>query len=212
MDRAKHQGRDTFQLFTREMNARALEQLALETALRRAAPLDQYEIHYQPIHHFTDDAGVHVDAVEALVRWRHPELGLLAPDQFIPIAEATGLIIEMGLWVMRRACADIARLRQAGAPYLRLACNVSVRQLQNSEFITSIGEILSETGLPPDALELEITETMAMRQVEESRERLLSLKRLGVRISGRRGLPASRGRCRRLEGEGVRDGERRTKP
>ena len=183
MYRAKSQGRDTFELFTAEMNARALEQLALETALRRAVVNDEFEIHYQPIHHFSDDAGLHVDAVEALVRWRHPELGMLPPDKFIPIAETTGLIVEMGIIVLRRACADIARLRATSAPWLRLACNVSVRQLQTPEFIAAIGPILEQTGLPADALELEITESMAMKQAEESRERLRTLKRLGLRIS-----------------------------
>ena len=180
MYRAKAQGRDTFQLYTRAMNARALEQLALENRLRRAVEGDELVLHFQPI---LDLDPEQVDAVEALVRWQHPELGLLYPEEFVSIAEATGLIVPIGEWVLRSACRLMKAWHDRGHASLRVACNLSVRQIQQPDVVARVAGILAETGLPAQALELEITETIAMHSGDGMVEKLRALRRLGVRFS-----------------------------
>jgi diguanylate cyclase (GGDEF)-like protein len=180
MYRAKTQGRDTVQLYAPAMNARALEQLTLENRLRRALPNGELELFYQPIVAMSTRR---ICAMETVLRWRHPELGLLTPDAFVALAETTGLIVPIGEWVLRTACRQLHEWQDAGLPELRASVNLSVRQLQQADFVSLISEILTETRIPPETLELELTESMAMQSDGDTLGKLRELKRLGVRIS-----------------------------
>ncbi len=179
MDRAKRQGGQTFQFYTADMNARALERLNLETSLRKALDRQELLVHYQPQ---VDLASGQLMGLEALARWRHPDLGIVSPAQFIPIAEETGLIVPIGHWVLRTACAQ-AQAWYAGGHPLRIAVNLSARQFQHQDVVTMVSRVLHETGLEPCCLELELTESMIMQSVEESITTLRALKALGVRLS-----------------------------
>jgi diguanylate cyclase (GGDEF)-like protein len=178
MYRAKEQGRDAYQLYTPAMNATALERLALESSLRKALTQNELVLYYQPI---LDQTG-RVHGVEALLRWRHPELGLVPPAEFIPLAEITGLILPMGPWVLRNACAQ-AWLWQERHAGLSVAVNLSARQFQEPGLVGHITDALADTGLPPRLLELEITESNAMQNAQAAIQTLRELKALGVRIS-----------------------------
>jgi diguanylate cyclase (GGDEF)-like protein len=180
MYRAKAQGRDTFRLYAPAMNAKALEQLALENGLRKAISNGELIMHYQPIVSFETS---HVVGVEALIRWNHPELGLLYPADFITLAEATGLIGPLGEWSLKEACTQVKALRDRGLSDLHASCNLSVRQIQQLDFVETIASILHDTGLPAAALELEITESIAMQSDDDTIDKLRAVKRLGVRIS-----------------------------
>lgn len=180
MYRAKTQGRDTVQLYAPAMNARALEQLTLENRLRRALPNGELELFYQPIVAMNTRR---ICAMETVIRWRHPELGLLAPDAFVALSETTGLIVPIGEWVLRTACRQLREWQEAGLPELRASVNLSVRQLQQPDFVTLVSEILCETHVPPETIELEITESMAMQSDGDTLGKLRELKRLGLRIS-----------------------------
>ncbi|HYC36707.1 MAG TPA: EAL domain-containing protein [Usitatibacter sp.] len=179
MYRAKSQGRNTFQFFTAEMNELANERLSMEQSLRRAIERDELRLHYQPR---VSLATGKVDGVEALVRWEHPERGLIVPDRFIPLAEETGLIVPIGEWVLRRACEQGARWRAAGHPRLVVSVNLSARQLWVGGLTRLVGEVLAQTGMAGH-LELELTESMVMHDVENVIATLQSLRDLGVRLS-----------------------------
>jgi diguanylate cyclase (GGDEF)-like protein len=179
MYRAKEQGRDTYQLYTPALNATALERLALESSLRKALAQDELLLHYQPI---LDVATRRVHGLEALLRWRHPELGLVSPGEFIPLAELTGLILPMGPWVLRTACAQ-TRAWQERQPGLRIAVNLSARQFQEPGLVSHVTAALEETGLEPRYLQLEITETNAMHHAQTAIQTLRELKALGVGLS-----------------------------
>ncbi|RBJ66592.1 diguanylate cyclase, partial [Pseudomonas sp. MWU12-2534b] len=142
-----------------DMNARALERLKLEYSLHRALAQQELELWYQP--KVALDSGELVGA-EALLRWRHPELGLVPPDRFIPIAEESALIAQIGAWVLETACADARRWRDAGLAPGRLAVNVSGRQLKHGDFVAELEQTLARHGLDSGALELEITESVVM--------------------------------------------------
>ncbi len=180
MYRAKTQGRDTVQLYAPAMNARALEQLTLENRLRRALPNGELELFYQPIVAMSTRR---ICAMETVIRWRHPELGLLTPDAFVALAETTGLIVPIGEWVLRTACHQLREWQEGGLPELRASVNLSVRQLQQPDFVPLVSEILAETRIPPETLELELTESMAMQSDGDTLGKLRELKRIGVRIS-----------------------------
>ena len=180
MHRAKEAGGDTYRLYTPTMNDRALEQLALETALRRALGQGEFEVHYQPI---VDLAAGRLSGMEALVRWRHPERGLLSPAHFIALAEASGLIVPIGSFVLREAASQVKSWRDLGHGPLRCEVNLSARQFQKADLLDEVALCLEETGLPPEALELEITESTAMHDVAASVSTLHSLRARGVRIS-----------------------------
>ncbi len=180
MYRAKDEGRDTFQLFESSMNAYLVERVALEMDLRAAIEREELALYYQP--QVNIDTG-RVVGVEALVRWPHPDRGLVAPLEFIPIAEDTGLILHLGKWVLRTACAQSKGWQEAGLPPLRMAVNLSARQFRQSDLPEMIAEILEETGLDPQLLELEITEGTAMRDVEFTTATLSRLKGMGVHVS-----------------------------
>jgi diguanylate cyclase (GGDEF)-like protein len=180
MYRAKSQGRDLVERYVPELGAAALEQLGLESHLQRALEHDQMTVNYQPI---VDSRTGRINGLEALIRWNHPERGLLLPSEFIGLAEATGAIVPMGEWVMREACRQIQHWRERGQTQLRAAVNLSVRQLQHADLVARVGQVLDETRLPPDCLEIEITESIAMRSSGRAIDNLRGLKALGVRIS-----------------------------
>ena len=180
MYRAKEQGRDNYQLYTPAMNAKAVERLSLESRLRQAVANDELELHFQP---FFDMKTAEVLGAEALLRWRHPELGLIPPGEFIPIAELSGLIVPIGEWVLRTACAEARKWHAQGFPQLTVSVNLSSRQFQQTDLVSQVTNALAETGLEPDKLDLEITESNAMQNAEHSINTLWGLKKQGVRIS-----------------------------
>jgi diguanylate cyclase (GGDEF)-like protein len=180
MYRAKEQGRDSHRLFAPPMHEMASERLALESALRRALAHDELVLHYQPL---VEIGTGKLHGVEALLRWRHPEKGLLWPSDFLSIAESTGLILTIGPWVLRTACAQAAAWHEQDLRELRVAVNLSARQFQQVELAEHVRKALRETGLPPHCLELEITETNAMQNTEAAVRTFAELKALGVRIS-----------------------------
>jgi EAL domain-containing protein (putative c-di-GMP-specific phosphodiesterase class I) len=167
-------------VFRPEMNRDAQERLQLGSDLRRALEAGELEVHYQPQVHL--DHG-RVVGVEALVRWRHPRLGLVPPVRFVPLAEESGLIVALGAWVMREACLQTVRWQLAGRTDLRVAVNVSPRQFERRDFVDSVASLLAETGLPPACLELELTESVVMRDVVESAVRMEELRELGVSVA-----------------------------
>jgi diguanylate cyclase (GGDEF)-like protein/PAS domain S-box-containing protein len=178
--RAKERGRDGVQLYAPAMNAQAAERLGLESSLRRALPLGQFELHYQPV---VSGAAARVAGVEALLRWRHPERGLLVPADFISLAEITGLVAQIGLWVLRTACSQVKAWHDAGHPGLTLSVNVSPRQFLDGDLVAQVAAALHETNLEPSRLELEITETVAMQHAEATVNTLRRLRELGVRVA-----------------------------
>ena len=179
MYRAKSQGRNGFQCYTREMGSRAMERLTLENALHQALENDQFRLHYQPQ---IDLASGQVKSVEALIRWQHPQLGTVAPARFIALAEETGLIIPIGLWVLKTACAQASAWQRAGYP-LTVAVNVSGRQFQQKDLPQQVSRVLAEAGLDAACLELELTESVLMNDSEATIEVLDGLKAIGVRLS-----------------------------
>jgi len=180
MYRAKAQGRDIVERYIPELGAAALEQLGLESNLQRALEHNQLLVYYQPI---VDSSTGRINGLEALLRWNHPERGILPPAEFIGLAEATGAIVPMGEWVLREACRQVERWRERGQPQLRAAVNLSVRQLQQVDLVARIQQVLDDTGLPADKLELEITESIAMRSSGRAIDNLRALKAKGVRVS-----------------------------
>ncbi|MBQ5940525.1 EAL domain-containing protein [Massilia sp. AB1] len=180
MYRAKETGRNAVQFYEPHMNARAIDRLVLEGALRAAIQDDQFELHFQPQ---VDLASGFVVGTEALIRWRHPQLGTVRPDRFIALAEETGLIVPIGAWVLRTACRQNQRWRRAGLGPLRVAVNLSARQFAEPDLVETVARALEESGLPPDSLEIELTESMMMSDVEAAIETMRCLKRMGVKLS-----------------------------
>ncbi|MBK5259599.1 MAG: EAL domain-containing protein [Thermoanaerobaculia bacterium] len=180
MYQAKEQGRDNYQLFNAFVNAKALQRIAMEHGLRKALQNDEFTLHYQPIFDLRSNR---ISGMEALLRWTSPEMGSIPPASFIPIAESTGVMVPIGDWVMRTACEQAKTWHDAGFKNLSLAVNLSVTQLQQSDLVARVKEILDQTGLPPRLLELEVTESSAMHNPEASIKALYDLKKLGIRIS-----------------------------
>ncbi|MBZ0092066.1 MAG: EAL domain-containing protein [Sulfuricellaceae bacterium] len=178
--RAKEEGRDTFQFFTPDMTHRALERLTMENSLRRALENGEFQLHYQPQAAFGAEG---IMAVEALLRWNHPESGMISPARFIPIAEETGMIVPIGEWVLRTACTDLQRWRQEGLPPFKMAVNLSARQFRQSSLLALIRQVLEETGLPAEWLELELTESILMHNPDEAAATLQKLKTMGISLS-----------------------------
>ena len=179
MYRAKEKGGDSFEYYHPDMNFRSLERLHLETHLRKALARDQITVYYQPLVEL--DTG-RVFGMEALVRWHHPELGLISPGEFIPLAEETGVIVPIGNWVLRSACFQNKAWYDMGHK-LCVSVNISMQQFQHPRFVDTIRETLADTGLPPELLALEITESVAMKNVNFVMDTIDALKRLGVFIS-----------------------------
>ena len=176
--RAKEQGRNHYQFYVPTMNSPVL--LQLEYHLHHALERGEFLVYYQP--QVNVKTGL-VSGMEALVRWQHPDLGLIPPGQFIPLAEETGLIVPIGEWVLRTACAQNKAWQAAGLPPLKIAVNLSARQFQQPNLVEMVAQILDETGLNPNFLELEITETSIMQNVHLARQTLRDLKEMGVHIS-----------------------------
>ncbi|WP_334189153.1 putative bifunctional diguanylate cyclase/phosphodiesterase [Noviherbaspirillum sp.] len=180
MYKAKDLGRDTVEYFSAEMNSHATLRLELLNSLRAAIANNEFLLHYQP--KISLASGELVGA-EALVRWLHPVRGMVSPAEFIPIAEDSGLIIAIGEWVLRSACAQNVAWQRAGFPPVPVSVNLSARQLAKGNIVSVVEKVLADTGLAPSYLELEITETMVMRDVDKSLRTLIELKQLGVSIS-----------------------------
>jgi diguanylate cyclase (GGDEF)-like protein len=179
MYRAKERGRGRVEVFDEALRSRIMERLDLENGLRRALQRDELCVYYQPEMSLSQDRMV---AVEALVRWEHPERGLLEPADFIPLAEETGMIVEIGAWVLREACKQVAGWRAMGAE-IDVAVNVSARQLVQPDIVELVRQTLEETELPAEALCLEITESAIMRDPEATLATLTLVKELGVKVA-----------------------------
>jgi len=177
---AKESGRNQYKYFMPELNERATERLKMEEKFRNALVNEDFVLHYQPK---IDAVSRQVVAMEALVRWNDPEEGLIPPGKFIPLAEDTGLIVPLGEWVLRQACRDTKQLMGKGFLDLQVAVNVSGRQLQEEDFLNTVAEVLAETGLPASGLEIELTETLLMSDVDKSIALLDALKDIGVSIA-----------------------------
>ncbi|MDX1485232.1 MAG: EAL domain-containing protein [Alphaproteobacteria bacterium] len=180
MYRAKEEGRNHFQFYTYGMNATTVEQLTLENDLRRAIERDELLLHYQPQ---VDLADGRIIGVEALVRWQHPELGLIPPARFIPIAEETGLIVPIGQWVLKTACAQARQWIDAGMPPLVVSVNMSSRQFHQEDMLETVTTALEESGLDAEHLALEITESSLMQKPEDAVVTLCLLHNMGVGIA-----------------------------
>ncbi|MDB5790771.1 MAG: hypothetical protein JWQ80_795 [Massilia sp.] len=177
---AKQRGRSNYQFFVPEMNEQAQERVLLVSALRSALGRGEFELRYQPQ---LDLRSGRVVGVEALLRWRHPELGLLPPRRFLALAEDTGLILSIGAWAMRTACAQVRAWQLAGADGLRLALNLSTRQFNEPDLVERVARVLDETGLAAGSLELELTERMVMADVGRAVATLAGLRARGVSIA-----------------------------
>ncbi|MBI5428096.1 MAG: EAL domain-containing protein [Nitrospinae bacterium] len=178
--RAKESGRNTYQMFTATMNERIVARMELESRLRKAQQKEELEIHYQPQ---VDLATGRIIGMEALIRWPHPERGMVPPAKFIPVAEETGLIVPIGEWVLRKSCEQGKRWEKDGFPGLRMGVNVSARQFQGNNLVHTVEKVLRETGLPPHCLELEITESLLMKDADSAVDVLGKLNKLGVSLS-----------------------------
>jgi diguanylate cyclase (GGDEF)-like protein len=180
LNQAKQQGRGILRFFSPKLTIRAKARLTLEAELRDAIEGDELLLHYQPQTDLTSGETV---GLEALVRWRHPERGMIQPGDFIPLAEESGLVVPLGDWVLHAACRQIRTWLDARLAPRRTAVNVSAAQLSRDHLIASVKHALRETGIPPERLELEITESFVMADREESFKALAALGALGVRLS-----------------------------
>lgn len=180
MYRAKEKGRNTFQVYSAQINEQSLKKLMLTNDLRHALDRNEFVLYYQPqVNIYTG----RVVGMEALIRWQHPELGLVSPVSFIPLAEDMGLIVPIGEWVLYTACTQNKMWQDSGLPPLRVAVNLSAHQLQQSGFVERVMSVLEETGLEPNYLDLEITESVALQNIELTIEKLNALQERGIHIS-----------------------------
>ena len=180
MYHAKNAGRNNFQFYAKYMNERTLSRLNMEAKLKKALEKNEFILHYQPQ---VKAATSTIVGVEALIRWEHPELGLVSPNEFIPIAEETGLIIPIGEWVLRTACAQMAAWHKAGFNELCVGVNLSSLQFRQGDIAKTIKNVLATTGLDPQYLEIEITESIIIQNVEETIDTLWKLKEMGLKLS-----------------------------
>ncbi|MCQ4297199.1 EAL domain-containing protein [Pseudomonas stutzeri] len=180
MQHAKHLGGNTLQFFTDRPQASGMQYLQLENQLRKAIDVGQLEVFYQPRLSLADDA---LEAAEALVRWRHPQRGLVAPAHFIPLAEETGLIIPLGEFVLREACRQARQWQLDGLAEIRVSVNLSVKQLRQGNFVSLVRQVLEETGLPATMLELELTESQLLDDIDNAISISEQLRALGVKLA-----------------------------
>jgi diguanylate cyclase (GGDEF)-like protein len=178
--RAKERGKNSYEFYSPDLNERAHERFVLESRLHRAIARKEIQVYYQPQFHLVSRRIV---GLEALARWNDPESGLVAPAKFIPLAEETGLIVPIGVEVLRQACQQLKRWQDAGYPSLSVAVNLSAVQFREPALADTITAVLSETGVAPDSLELELTETSIMHDAEGALRLLTKLKAMGVRLS-----------------------------
>lgn len=180
MQQAKNIQGCTFHVFNERINRHARSLADLESELRRALRRDELELHYQPrLNLHTGE----IVGVEALVRWRHVERGLLPPSEFVPLAEQSGLIVPLGYWVISRALRDMQDLRERGIAPLHMAVNLSFRQFQDSQLLVTLGRLINEGGIDASWLEFELTETAVMRRNDQVKQTMDALRQLGVRFS-----------------------------
>lgn len=179
MYRAKEQGKNNFQYYSEQMNLHLLQRLALESSLRHAVDRHELQLYYQPI---VETESLEIVGVEALVRWRHPDMGMVGPLQFIPLAEETGLIVQIGRWVLQSACEQGRIWNEMGFP-LNISVNMSPRQLAEPDIVQDFSETFAKSGFPPTQLTLEITESLMLNNPDETVVILQELKELGPRIA-----------------------------
>ena len=177
---AKAMGRRNFRFYTSTMSEAAQIRLGLENDLHQAMKRGEFVLHFQPRVQMASRA---ICGFEALLRWNHPQAGLIAPGEFIPVAEESGLIIPIGEWVIAEACGQMKRWRDAGFPVHPVSINVSARQFSDGTLTRRVADALAKTGLQPGLLELEITESTLMENTDETLRQLAELKRLGVKLS-----------------------------
>ena len=180
MYRAKEEGKSTFRFYTEGISAHSFERLAMETSLRRAFEREEFYLHYQAKLNRKSGA---ITGVEVLLRWSHPELGLVSPTQFIPIMEESGLIVPVGRWILGTACAQNVAWQRLGLPPVTVAVNLSARQFFDQNLLQDIADALEESGLAPELLEFELTETMVMQNAERAATVLAAMKKLVVRLT-----------------------------
>ncbi|MDB5960162.1 MAG: diguanylate cyclase, partial [Massilia sp.] len=180
MYRAKKLGRNNFQFYTPAMNEEAMERVRIESALRNALERNEFVLHYQPQ---VDLQSGQIVGMEALIRWQHPEMGMVAPSRFIHVAEETGLIVPIGAWVLRTACHQNKAWHDSGVGALRIAVNLSARQFGAANLVDDLRKVLEETGLNPACLEIELTESLFMSDVGVAVDLLHTMKSLGVKLS-----------------------------
>ncbi len=180
MYQAKENGRRSFQFFKPAMNVRAVERQFIEEGLRRALERREFALHYQPKVNLTTGA---ITGAEALIRWTHPTRGSISPADFIPVAEDCGLILPIGAWVLREACEQARAWMDAGLPATSVAVNVSAMEFRNENFLDDLVAILSETGLDPRSLELELTESVLMKHAAATATILRTLRESGIRVA-----------------------------
>jgi len=180
MYRAKEDGKNNYKFYSEEINVHSFERLALETSLRRGLERNEFFLNYQAK---LDLHTKQITGVEALVRWQHPDLGVVPPVQFIPLAEETGLIVPIGKWVLNTACAQNVAWQRAGLPPLCVAVNLSARQFADEDLIKDIDDALRNSGMKPELLELELTESMVIQNTERAGRVLAELKKMGVRLA-----------------------------
>ncbi len=180
MYRAKQRGGGRYEFFAPDVNAAVQLQLDLESNLATAMARGEFVVHYQPL---VDAHSRRISGAEALVRWRHPKHGLIAPDEFIPVAEESGLIVRLGEFVLRTACAQHAAWLEAGGPSIRLAVNISARHFRRADLADTISEVTDQTGMDPELLDLEISESCMVADPDQAAASMKALKKLGVGIS-----------------------------
>src|SRR5450756_863422 len=180
MYHAKRNGRNNYQFFAPELNVRAIERQCLEDGLRHAIERQEFVLHYQPKMSLGDGT---IIGAEALVRWCHPQRGLIPPAQFVPIAEVCGCIVPMGRWVLREACRQAKAWQAQGISPIHIAINVSAIELRDKDFVAGVRSILAETGLAPQDLELEMTETVLLQDAMSATQVLRALKDLDGKLA-----------------------------
>jgi diguanylate cyclase (GGDEF)-like protein/PAS domain S-box-containing protein len=180
MYRAKEDGKNNYKFYSQEMNVHSFERLALESSLRRGLERSEFLLHYQAK---VDLQSGRITGVEALVRWQHPDLGLVPPAQFIPLAEETGLIVPIGKWVLHTACAQSVAWQRQGLPPVCMAVNLSARQFADDDLVDDVAGALKNTGLRPELLELELTESVVIQNAERAGQIVNDIKKLGVRLA-----------------------------